>query len=762
MCPPLKQAGVSHQFHDAERLENLVIEEGDVVGVLGNNALSHVQASGLLPKGRKAGSMRQREHLVDGVPFLVSPDPYLATLDHSAHVSLVLDLRLMIRRCTTGTCDPEIGSYRWVDDFTDIVNYVEVAEGQTIITVDLETLGLDEFAPEAFIVSIAISCSEGMSDVIRFKPNKPPTKKVLDQVRLLLTHPRVKTRGANFKYDQRWMAHHWDIHCTNFSMDTTLVGSLLDENRSNSLNVHAKLYTTMGGYDDPLEQKYDKGRMDLIPDKDLLPYAGGDTDATLRVSNRMVQEIAQDGRLARFYNELLHPSAQCFQRMETSGILIDVPYYQQLREEVAAEIADLQAKAEALMPQRLKNKHKGDLSLTRAAVIQDFMFSPRGLNLKPYMLTEKSGAPSTAKNHLQMFVDHPDAADFIELLNGFNGATKTLSTYIDGFLAVVRSDGRLHPSYMLHRGEYGGKDSGTVTGRLSAKDPAVQTIPKHSKWAKALRKGYIAPPGYQFFEVDFSQGELRVTACVANEPTMIKAYNEGIDMHLLTGCDLTGTDLEWAAKIKAMGKDAPKEHADLVKMIRQNGKAGNFGLIYGMSAGGFQIYARDSYGVLMALDEAEQKRNAFFARFDRLPHWHTVCKQVASRHFQIRSPLGRIRHLPNINSKDSSIRSQAERQSINSPVQATLSDLTQYAMVQFCRRYPDVAWTDLIFAMMTHDSLGGYVRDDKADILLPLLVEVMSNLPLESVFGWKPQVQFTADAELGPNLGALQEYEIAA
>lgn len=1259
------------------------LEEGDVCLTMGKKVVDFMAKLGWVPKNRTVTSLREtaikgRQDGVDlpGV-YMATFDPFAACQDHSTAVKLYTDTKLACRMASNGTLDPQVGHYRWVTDFTDALNCIKASSTKVPVALDLETLGLDEFNPEGFIVSISVTYQEGQSDLIRFSGREDyPKGELLNQIRVIMTSQKIKLRGANLKYDLRWILAHWGISCTNMSLDTTLVGSLLDENRSNSLNTHAKLYTSMGGYDDcvapetlvctddlrwvpvgevkpgdgllgfdeevakqgerrrmrratavstkrltkpgvevafsngvtihcsddhgflahrykgngpfqwvrayelrpgaramsvidvrgplttweagylsglydgegylssggmglvsglsqapgpvwenycrgmaniglsgfysrqknsdgvhtskhsgaptlqmlqllrpkrllnkygyegkcvpsgtekvyvksvtpigPIEvvsletdchtfvaegiashnsfnKTYDKGRMDLVPDDDLLIYAGGDTDATLRVSNVVAKEMAQDPKLTRFYVKLLQPASRSFERMEHHGILLDVPYYKQLEQELEQYIDDVQKRALDLIPKRVKLKHDKDkLQLSRSALIKDFMFSPAGLNLDPYIRTEKTGQPSTAYDHLKMFSDHPEAGEFIDLIKDFNGATKTLSTYVRGFLNFVRADGRLHPSYMLFRGDYNGSDSGTVTGRLSAKDPAVQccvgetevvtnkglrridwlvdrggaglkvmthtgkwrdiigvyrngvqpvydvlltsghkvrctgnhpfytdkgwvrtdalskgdtcyvtraphegvhesdllqldcheepmsvgdqqglepvrgtgnqslpevdgvpefsgghgrkagegvvhravecgrglrtgelllgqpegasqkqtehkdvdprgedpdhgamgggirdkqgaveipsgcyrpsdggsldeheniergvfkpervvsvtlvgpretfdltidrshsfiangvvvhnTIPKHTKWAKKLRRGYIAPPGFCFFEVDFSQGELRITACIANEHNMIKAYNSGLDLHMITGCDITKTDLDWALKVKKMGASAAPEDQAKVKYIRQNGKAGNFGLIYGMSAGGFVEYAYKSYGVKMTDAQGHEARDGFFVRYPALPGWHERSKNIAAMNGHIRSPFGRIRHLPNITSRDNYLRSEAERQAINSPVQSALSDMTQYSLATFEERYPSLVWKDLIFCMMTHDSLGGYVRESMVGELLPLLVDHMSNLPLREVFGWDHQVQFLAEGEYGPNLADMVE-----
>jgi hypothetical protein len=280
------------------------------------------------------------------------------------------------------------------------------------------------------------------------------------------------------------------------------------------------------------------------------------------------------------------------------------------------------------------------------------------------------------------------------------------------------------------------------------------TIPKHTFWAKKLRRGYIAPPGFVIVNWDYSQGELRIAACLANELNMIQLYKEGIDLHMITGGRLNGYSKEDMLEMKEAMFAGDKEAEKLYKMLRQGGKAGNFGLIYGMSAEGYMNYARDTYGVHITLQEATAQRDAFFAAYPALSAWHTNYKQMAHKFSAVRSPLGRIRHLPHIKSKDNYIRSTAERQAINAPVQCTLSDCTQLAMAIVKEKYgnPD----GLRPFMMCHDANSAYVRESELDIWVPRVATVMENLPLEN-FGWKPQILLEVEAEIGPNLAELQE-----
>ena len=310
-----------------------------------------------------------------------------------------------------------------------------------------------------------------------------------------------------------------------------------------------------------------------------------------------------------------------------------------------------------------------------------------------------------------------------------------------------------HPTAILFRGDYGGNsndDSGTVTGRLAFKDPAFQTVPKHTKWAKKLRRGYIAPEGYTIVQWDYSQGELRVIACVAHETNMIQAYKDGIDLHLKTGAELNGYTLAEALEMKASGDP-------LVSAIRQGGKAGNFGLIYGISPEGYRTYARDTYGVIITIEEAEAQQNKFFSIYPGITDYHEKFISTAHLSGMVQSPLGRVRHLPLINSSNFGKMAQSERQAINSPIQSTLSDLSGLSLAEAKAKHGN--HESCQFFAMTHDSLAAYVKTEELDYWIPEIKSIMENLPIKEYFGWEPELQFIVDAELGPNMAELEEWD---
>lgn len=747
------------------------VEGAVVILALGNDPKLTMEAMKVTPKGRTTTSLRGSYfgHESLPCPIMFSYSPGIADMDYGKYVDLLTDVGTACRFAKTGSKNPVLGEYKYVDDFKEVILRVEELYEETgkpvESTLDLETIGLDPYKepegshPGAYIVTVQISIEIGKSYVKRFDSRLLEEAgfadmELLEQLAWILSTDMISMGGANLKFDLHWVAVRAGLECTNFKFDTTLVGSLLDENRSNGLDVHVKIYAPeLGGYSDEFDRKIDKSRMDLVPPETLLPYAGGDTDGCLRVRKAQKRDLLKDNRLAGFYVNILHPSARAFELVERGGVMVDMDAYKELEADLLAELDILTTKAKSIIGGRIVAKHhdadkRGGLNLTKASLLVDFMFSPMGLNLKPNMTTEKTGAPSTSLDHLLTFKDVPEAAEFVSLLKDFSSATKTLGTYVHGFQKHIRSDGKFHPSYYFFAGNKDEGEGGTNTGRLSCKDPAFQTIPKHTKWAKKLRRCFPAPPGMFILENDYSQGELRVIACLANELTMIEAYANNMDLHVITSGRFAGYSYEDMLKLK-------KENKELFDSIRQLGKAGNFGLIYGMGAEGFQAYAELNYGVKLALEEAAKFRNGFFETYHQLPVYHKEYKAFAHKNGYVASPLGRMRHLPLINSSNSMVRSTAERQSINSPVQGCLSDMLIWAISISHQR----GWfeTSPCFGAI-HDAKYAYIPEDNHEFYIERELEVMENLPFEKV-GWKPQLKFVADAKFGKTMADLKEYD---
>lgn len=748
---------------------------GDVVIAAGTKAVDALRALGLAPKNRSVNSLREHPIKRGDGWFMVTFDPFITVSEFDKKQIMDWDVRLAHRLMTTGSLEPVVGDYRWVNTLQPMIDWIEAKYAQKGKAVDLcldtETMGLNPWSDEKDFVSISFTCRHGVSEMLYLGPQQAPIKldpsiPLFEQISWLLTSKKVKLRGANLKYDLVWIEQKWGIYCTNFVFDSLLVGSLLDENRSNSLNLHAKLYTAIGGYDDAFNAKFDKGHMEKVPPADLRVYQGGDTDACFQTSDILRDELLSDSDLARFYVTILHPAARAFEKIERRGVLVDQHKYECLRAEAQAVVKANQKEALALLPNtmRIKFRDRIDKQLAEGknpllpSILMEYFFTSKGLNLKPKELTGKTKEPSLKKSHLRQFADNPYASKMVEVISEMDSASKTLSTFIDGFLSHLRPDGRFHPSYMLFKGGFqddADDESGTNTGRLSAKEPAIQTLPKKTKWAKRLRECFVAPKGKKIVQVDYSQGELKVVACVAPEKTMLSAYLQGLDLHAVTGAKLAQVDL---AEFLSWKSHTDTALGALFDKHRSAAKPANFGLLYGMQVEGFRAYAWANYGIKLSYEEAEAMRNAFFELYPGLTNYHEHQRELVRIAEMVRSPLGRVRHLPMIRSWDREVKSKAERQAINSPIQSCLSDMMIWAIAEIDAAYPK---GEVEVAAMIHDALIAYVPDEECELWAGRIVEIMSNLPFQEV-GWKPQLQFTVDAEAGYDLANLAKLKITA
>jgi DNA polymerase I-like protein with 3'-5' exonuclease and polymerase domains len=747
---------------------------GDVVVVCGTKPLDVMKAAGLIkPKNRTLNSLRQKplQTTANAGSYMFTFDPQVVNSEPEKGTLLDWDVRLAHRWLTTGSLMPKLGEYRWVNTFRPLIERIEAKFAKTGEPVDLstdtETMGLHPWYPDKEILMIGFTDRPGHADMLYMGPLDDPValdpdEDIRGQVEWLLTSPKIKLRLSNGKYDMVWIAERWGIECTNFKFDNALVGSLLNENRSNSLNLHAKTMTEIGGYDDPLNDKYDKGHMEVVPLGDMQPYFGGDLDACYRVADVLRDELLEDPQLAQFYITILHPASRAFEKVERRGLVVDLEKYTKVGEDLDVAIKESQAEAWSLIPNKIKYKFKdkvesaqdaGKSPLT-TAILHDYFFTPYGLNLKPKMFTEKTQAPSTAKAHLSMFNDNPDAAAFCKAFNTMNAPSKTKSTFVVGFLKHLRPDGLLHPSYMLHHGDFNDDEddeSGSTTGRLACKEPSFNTTPKKTIWAKRLRECFIAPDGKVIVMMDYSQGELKIVACLAPEPTMLAAYAQGLDLHAVTGAKLGGYSLDAFLGMKETDP-ATYNH------VRDRAKPANFGLLYRISPAGFQAYCWAQYGLALTLEEATDIQTAFFQLYPGLLVYHEDMIRFVKRYKHVRSPLGRVRHLDTITAWDSFTRSRAERQAINSPVQSTLTDMMIWAIADIEREIPEDKFA---VVGMIHDAFMAYADIDTVQIYAPQAQQIMQNRPFEQ-FGWSPQLTFTADAEYGPDMAHLSKLKIAA
>jgi len=352
--------------------------------------------------------------------------------------------------------------------------------------------------------------------------------------------------------------------------------------------------------------------------------------------------------------------------------------------------------------------------------------SPKGFNFPIIKYTtdkqkNETGNASTAEDVLLELKDK-DKTGFIEALLHFRGISKLDSTYVSGMKKHI-TDGYVHANFLIH---------GTVTGRLSCKRPNLQNIPRDTT-AKDIKKMFIPPEGYYLLQLDYSQAELRVMAAMAGEETMVKWFKEGKDIHLTTALKMYKQEERYdeIAKILKLEDDNDPHYKEW-KVKRKYAKTINFGIIYGQGA------PKLAEALGWTVDEAKKFLKDYFALFPKIKKFINSQHGKAHRDAFVKNVFGRKRRLYGIDSDLTWERAEAERHSVNAPIQGAASDYTLFSSI--------IIWEEMRKANIpiyipqvytVHDSLGYYVRGEDIHTVVPMLEKICANPQTKEWFGFQ-------------------------
>lgn len=477
---------------------------------------------------------------------------------------------------------------------------------------------------------------------------------------------KALTVGQNAKFDNRHISRVTGA-VPYLSFDTMLASHILDENNPHGLDYLTQTYTNAPNY----KGKVDKKNLHLEQIKNVELYNMQDAYWTLQLYKVLKKKIAHDPRLQVIFDEITMPMARALEQAESRGMYFD-----------RKEISRMKLLAEKKMADAEKKMRKS-AKLPKGKVINWNSWQQLGwvlyehLKLKVLQRT-KTGGASTAEGVL-VYLEHP----FIMHLLEYRKWHTLHSTFLRPWSEKLDKGDRLHTSFKLH---------GTVTGRLSSEKPNLQNVPRDD----SIRGIIGAPKGWKFVEADYSQIELRIVAHMAAEPTMLRIFRTSGDIHTETACMITG-----------------KTPAQITKEERKRAKAVNFGFVYGMGWRKFKQYAKEKYGVEFTDKEAQQARKDFFRKYSALPAFHARQRRIAHELGYVRSILGRKRRLPEVFSSEEGLMAEAERQAINSPVQAVPPDFSGLAINQLTK-IPGF-WKEIYWVGQIHDALAFEIKEDKID-----------------------------------------------
>nr|DAF52186.1 MAG TPA: DNA polymerase [Siphoviridae sp. ctq8D8] len=612
----------------------------------------------------------------------------------------IMDLEKVVsraRKAAQGSHTP-CGPITWVWGKGDLKGLVKAIHASQKVVMDLETTGLDEYAEAGgdtnggypariVLASLTLPNAErvaaGAYNWRTFDGEQPMTylvplshpaspllgawRKVTAIIGREINHSGKPFVNANIKFDARWVFAQAGVDLSDrIEWDTTVSSQLVDTEARTRLKIRAARDFGIEEWDD-----FDLGTPGAAEKVDLIQlgeYAARDTYYTWKIEEEHRDQMFLTGdeepfdsddiqmaRLGKVATYVAMPTVKTLTKVEQRGFLLDVDWVHAKIEEMDAlrlkaceDILGLYGTAPAPAPAKD--------GVTTAATSKWFQgFVAQAIEAGDLRVTARTDSGNAQWNKAVLIAQQRQGSPAADALLRHRDATKTLE-FLRSWLELKDPNNVIHATYNV----------GFVkTGRLSSSNPNVQQI------SARLKPAFIPRPGHVLLDLDYSQVELRVAAFISRSQPMIEAFQRGDDLHRLLAAKIAGK--------------APEE---VTSMERKRAKAGNFGLLYGMSPGGFQAYAATAYDVSLTLAEAQAVHSAFFEMWDGMRQWHERSKRRAYERGYVTSPIGRTQWLSDLYSKSSFKSSHAERNALNSPVQGFGSDLMQMAAASIMGTLP--------------------------------------------------------------------------
>ncbi len=554
--------------------------------------------------------------------------------------------------------------YETILSFDQLDAWIARLRAAPLCALDTETDSLDPMA--ARIVGISFADKPGEAAYVPLHHSGPdapaqlPFDEVLARLKPWLEDASAPKIGQNLKYDWHVLANH-GIALRGVQHDTLLQSYVLEAHKTHNLEALAERHLGRKGlsYEDLCGKGAHQIPFAQVDVAKATTYSGEDSEMCLHLHQVLWPQIEADAGLTRIYRDIEMPTAELLARIERHGVLIDAEKLRLQSHEIGQRLV--------LLEQQCYDIAGQPFNIGSPKQIGDILFGKLGL---PVVKKTATGAPSTDEEVLtELAADFPLPAKILE----YRGLAKLKSTYTDKLpLQVNAHTGRVHTNYA---------QAVAVTGRLSSNEPNLQNIPIRTPEGRRVREAFVAPEGCKIVSADYSQIELRIMAHISEDPGLLKAFQEGQDVHRATASEVFGIALD----------EVSSEQRRYAKTI-------NFGLIYGMGA----------FGLASALG-IEQKAakdyiDRYFTRFAGVKRYMDETKARAAERGYVETLFGRRIYLPEIRGGNGQRRAGAERQAINAPMQGTAADLIKLAMLAVQAEL-DSAGKRTVIVMQVHDEL---------------------------------------------------------
>lgn len=564
-----------------------------------------------------------------------------------------------------------------------------------ILSFDTETTSTN--AIDAELVGLSFAVEEFKAVYVAVPAEREAAQRMVDIFRPLYEDEHIMKVGQNIKYDYE-VLRRYGIEVRGPMFDTMLAHYIVQPELHHNMDYMAE---TLLGYQtihiDQLIGPRGKGQRsmrDLQP-QEVYEYAAEDADVTLRLKNVLEQKLKEvDGE--RLFYDIEMPLVPVLAEMELTGVCLDTAALAETGRNFNRRLAEYE--------QKIYAEAGETFNISSPKQVGDILFGKMKIVDKPKKT--KTGQYVTSEEVLTQLRSR---APIVDDILSYRGLKKLLGTYVEALPRLINPrTGHIHTCF---------NQAITATGRLSSSDPNLQNIPIRDDDGKEIRKSFVPEPGCLFFSADYSQIELRIMAHLSQDEHMLDAFRSGTDIHAATAAKI------WHVPVEEV---TPEQ--------RKKAKQANFGIIYGIS----------TYGLAQRMNisnsEARQLIDDYFATFPRVKAYMDEAIATCREKGYAETIYHRRRYLPDIASRNATVRGFAERNAINAPIQGSEADIIKVAMIHIFKRFATEGLRSRMI-LQVHDELNFSVYPEEREQVERIVIEEMENacrlsIPLTADAGW--------------------------
>jgi DNA polymerase-1 len=594
------------------------------------------------------------------------------------------------------TLETTTHSYQAVEGDLGVKLLLQNLQKQTAVCFDTETTGLD--ALHAELVGISFSYEKGKGYYVPFPENQEEAQALIEKFVPFFENENIEKIGQNLKYDLKILSK-YGVTVKGKLFDTMIAHYLINPDMRHNMDILAETYLKYSPKSiETLIGKKGKNQISMrdVALEEIKEYAAEDADITLQLKEVFTSELDKT-ETKKLFDEIEIPLVSVLADMETEGIRLDVEFLSAMSKEMDVEIKSLEEKIYETAGEKF--------NLASPKQLGDILFDKLKIGGAKQKKT-KTGQYATGEEVLTYLAnDNPIVKQILD----WRQMVKLQSTYILALPEQVdKRTLRVHTDYM---------QTVAATGRLSSNNPNLQNIPIRTERGRQIRKAFVArDENHTLISADYSQIELRIIAALSGEENMIAAFQNGEDIHRATAAKVFDVALE-----------------EVSREQRSNAKTVNFGIIYGVSAFGLSNQTSLSRSESAALIEA------YYKTYPRLRSYINEQIEFAREKGYVQTILGRRRYLKDINSANAVVRSAAERNAVNAPIQGSAADVIKIAMINIHKKLKEENWKSRML-LQVHDELVFDVHNDELEKIQPMIKHEMENafkmaVPLEVELG---------------------------